>query len=69
MVWSSGVPLGLFKGARTFTLTPMDGGKTSVTVEEIFTGLLLPLIGRTIPDLQPSFNNFVEGLKQRAESM
>jgi hypothetical protein len=69
MVWSSGMPLGLFKGARTFTLTPMDGGKTSVTVEEIFTGLLLPLIGRTIPDLQPSFNNFVEGLKQRAESM
>jgi hypothetical protein len=68
MVWSSGMPLGLFKGARTTTLTPMDDGKTSVTVEEVFSGLLSPLIGRTIPDLQPSFDNFVEGLKQRAES-
>ena len=67
MVWSSGMPLGLFKGARTFTLEPLDGGRTRVTTREVFGGLLLPLIGRTIPDLQPSFDQFVEALKARAE--
>src|ERR1700678_3014630 len=28
MVWSSGMPLGLFKGERTFTLEPGSGGVT-----------------------------------------
>ncbi len=68
MVWSSGMPLGLFKGARTFTLTPKDNGTTDVKTHEQFTGLLLPIIGRTIPDLQPSFNQFAEALKSRVES-
>lgn len=67
MVWASGMPLGLFKGARTFTLTPRDENTTDVDVREVFSGLLLPLIGRTIPDLSQSFEDFVEGLKQRAE--
>src|SRR6476469_8769999 len=26
MVWSSGMPFGLFKGVRTFTLEPLDKG-------------------------------------------
>src|SRR3954462_12924199 len=26
MTWSGGMPLGLFKGVRTFTLAPQDGG-------------------------------------------
>ena len=67
MVWSSGMPLGLFKGARTFTLEPLDKGLVKFKVEEIFTGLLLPLIGRTIPDLNPTFAAFAKGLKERAE--
>jgi len=67
MVWSSGMPLGLFKGARTFTLTPKGKGAVEVATKEEFSGLLLPLIGRTIPDLTESFQNFAAGLKKAAE--
>ena len=67
MVWSSGMPLGLFKGARTFTLTPVDGGIKVKTREE-FSGLLLPLFRGQIGDLQPTFDAFAEALKVKAES-
>ncbi len=67
MVWSSGMPLGLFKGERTFLLTPQDNGAVEVSVREEFTGLLAPLITRSIPDLTESFQQFVAGLKKRAE--
>jgi hypothetical protein len=67
MVWSSGMPLGLFKGERTFTLEKLSNGRVKFQCQEVFTGLLLPLIGRTIPDLQPSFDAFAVGLKARAE--
>lgn len=66
MVWSSAMPLGLFRGARTFRLEPIDGG-TRVTTREVFGGLLLPLIGRTIPDLGPSFEQFAAALKAEVE--
>lgn len=69
MTWSSGMPLGLFKAARTFTLNKQSDGMTEVIVREQFNGLLLPLIGRTIPNLTPVFEDFVAGLKQHAESM
>ena len=67
MVWSGGMPLGLFKGVRTFTLSPQGNGVTTLTVREEYTGPLLSLIWRSMPDLQPSFNQFANGLKQRAE--
>lgn len=67
MVWSGGMPMGLFKGVRTFTLTPDDGG-TRVDVREVYTGPLLPMIWPSIPDLGPSFNQFVTGLKRKAEA-
>ena len=66
MVWKSGMPLGLFSGARTFTLTPTAEG-TAFTVREEFRGIMLPLIRRSMPDLQPSFDKFARGLKARAE--
>lgn len=68
MVWASSMPLGLFKGARTFTLTPQGIGITRFELREVFSGLLLPLIGRTLPDLNNAFAQFATGLKQRAES-
>ena len=67
MVWSGGMPLGLFKGVRTFTLTPQADGVTTFTVREEYTGPLLPLIWPSIPDLGPSFQQFATGLKSRAE--
>ncbi len=66
MVWSGGMPLGLFTGVRTFSLTPA-GGKTDFHMREEFRGLLAPLIGRSIPDLTPSFDKFARGLRALAE--
>jgi hypothetical protein len=55
MVWSGGMPLGLFRGVRTFTLSPQANGATTFTMREEYTGPLLPLIWRSMPDLGPSF--------------
>lgn len=67
MRWTGGMPLGLFTGERTFTLTPSGDGETRFTVREEYTGPLLGLIWRSIPDLGPSFETFARGLKERAE--
>jgi hypothetical protein len=67
MRWSGGMPLGLFKGVRTFRLTP-NGGTTRFEMREEFTGPMLPLIWRSMPDLGPSFAQFATGLKARAEA-
>lgn len=66
MVWEGGMPLGLFKGVREFTLTPTREG-TEFHMRERMTGVLAPLIGRSIPDLTPSFEKFASGLKALAE--
>jgi hypothetical protein len=66
MTWSGGMPLGLFKGVRTFSLTP-DGDGTRFTMREEYTGPLLGLIWRSMPDLGPSFEQFARGVKARAE--
>jgi hypothetical protein len=66
MTWSGGMPLGLFKGVRTFSLTA-SGTTTRFTMREEYTGPMLPLIWRSMPDLGPSFDQFARGLKQRAE--
>lgn len=67
MVWSGGMPLGLFKGVRTYTLTPQNNGTTTFTMREEYTGPMLPMIWRSMPDLGPSFTQFANGLKQRVE--
>jgi hypothetical protein len=67
MVWTGGMPLGLFRGVRTFTLTPSAEG-TAFTMREAYGGLLRPLIARSMPDLSPSFEQFARGLKQRSEA-
>ena len=65
MTWSGGMPLGLFKGVRTFTLSPDNGG-TRFHMREEYSGPLLPMIWRTMQDLGPSFEQFARGLKERA---
>lgn len=64
---SGGMPLGLMRGIRTYTLTPR-GEHTDFSMREVFSGPMLPLIRRSIPDLQPSFEQYVRGLKARAEA-
>jgi hypothetical protein len=67
MTWTGGMPLGLFTGVRSFRLAPTDSG-TKVTMREEYSGPLAGLMSRSIPDLQPSFDTFVTGLKARAEA-
>ncbi len=67
MVWTGGMPLGLFKGERTYTLEPKSDGSVAVTTSEVFSGLISPLITRSMPDMQPSFDEFVVALKKRSE--
>src|ERR1039458_2260003 len=43
MVWSDGMPLGLFKGVRTYSLNPTDAG-SEFEMEEVYSGPLAPLI-------------------------
>jgi len=66
MVWADGMPLGLFRGVRTYRLDPAPGGTTFSMTEE-FTGPLSGLIARSIPDLTDSFHQFADGLKAAAE--
>ena len=61
MVWSSGMPLGLFTGRRRFRLTPA-GPATEFVMREDYTGPLAAMMFRMIPDLQPSFEAFAAGL-------
>ncbi len=67
MTWSGGMPLGLFKGVRTFTLQSVSESETSFTVKEVFSGPMLALIGKSIPDMTDPFQQFVDGLKAHAE--
>jgi hypothetical protein len=67
MLWTGGMPLGLFTGRRSYTLTPTSQGEVEFAMREEFSGLLAPLITRSIPDLQPAFDTFAADLKRRAE--
>lgn len=67
MVWRGGMPLGLFTGTRTYTLNER-GENTEFTMREEFTGPLVSLMWRSMPDLGPSFTKFANGLKARVES-
>ena len=68
MTWTGGMPLGLFKGVRTFTLTPHEGGIVHFELREAFSGLLFPLFAKSLPDMTEPFEGFVAGLKARAEA-
>jgi hypothetical protein len=68
MVWSDGMPLGLFRGARSFDVVARGDGTSEFRMEEVYTGLMAPLITRSIPDMTESFEMFGDGLKAAAES-
>jgi hypothetical protein len=67
MVWTGGMPLGLFTGTRTFTLTE-TAGETDFSMEEVYSGPLAGVVTRSIPDLAPSFEEFARCLKTAAEA-
>lgn len=66
MVWSDGMAP-MFKGERTFTLTPRADGTTEFEMVESFAGLMLPMIKRSLPDFGPVFDRYALDLKSEAE--
>jgi len=67
MVWKGGMPLGLFTGTRTFTLTP-NGAGTQFQMREVYDGPMTELIWKSMPDLNPSFEQFATALASSAEA-
>ena len=66
MTWSGGMPLGLFTGRRTFSVTATNES-VMVSIEEVFTGPLSGLMQRVMPDLRPSFMQLLAHVKKQAE--
>lgn len=67
LVWSDGMAP-MFKGVRTYTLTPQANGSTDFTMVEVFSGIMLPMIAGSLPDFGPSFEQYAADLKRAAES-
>lgn len=67
MVWAGGMPLGLFQGVRTFDVRNAVAGTVEFSMREEYSGLLAGVITKSIPDLQPAFDEFAACLKARAE--
>jgi hypothetical protein len=67
MVWSDGMAP-MFKGVRTFALTPGKDGATIFSMTERFSGLMLPMIKGSLPDFGPIFETYATDLKRAAES-
>jgi uncharacterized protein YndB with AHSA1/START domain len=66
MEWTGGLPLGLFTGRRTLTLTSRGGG-TEFQMLVQMSGPLAGLIVKSVGDRQSEIDGFSAGLKARAE--
>lgn len=58
---------GLFDGEHYFLLEPIVEGRTRLTQGEKFSGLLVGLLGGTLPAVEAGFQAMNAALKQRAE--
>jgi hypothetical protein len=66
MMWADGMAP-MFRGERTFTLTPNDDGTTEFAMRETFAGLMLPMIKGSLPDFRPVFDQYAADLKLACE--
>jgi hypothetical protein len=66
MTWTGGVA-GVFKGVRVFTLTPRRDGSTDFTMEEWFSGVMLPIVSRWLPVFGVIFEQYAHDLKRESE--
>ena len=65
MVWESGF-WPMFKGVRTYRLQE-EKDSTLLALEECFSGLLLPLVKKKLPDCETIFGTYVGDLKRILE--
>jgi hypothetical protein len=66
MVWRDGAAP-MFQGVRTYTLTPQSDGSTEFSMVEVLSGLMLPMIGGSLPDFASPFERYAADLKKEAE--
>jgi hypothetical protein len=66
MEWSDGMAP-MFKGVRTFTLSAKPDGSTDFAMDEVFAGVMLPMIKGSLPDFGPAFETYASDLKREAE--
>jgi len=66
MAWIGGFAP-LMKGVRTFELRPRSDGSTGFIMQERFSGLMLPLARRSMPDFGPIYERFADDLRRAAE--
>ena len=67
MEWTGGIPLGLFVGRRTFTVTSTPRG-VEFRLHLRMSGPLSSLIIKSVGDRQPEVDSFAAALKARAEN-
>jgi len=58
----------LLVSERTYRLTPRPLGSTELAIDEVFQGLLLPMIARSLPDFSAMFERTATDLKAAAEA-
>lgn len=66
MLWIGGF-FPMFKGVRTFELNPRGDDTTDFVMDERFSGLMLPLAQRAMPDMGPVFARYAADLQREAE--
>lgn len=66
MTWTARLPLGLFKGVLTFTLTPV-GVMTRLRVRGESRGPLRSVVLTALPGMAETLANYVRAVQKRAE--
>ncbi len=65
MIWSDGAAP-FFRGVRTFELD-RAGNETVFRMNEVMSGVFLPMIKGSLPDFAPVFEQYARDLKRAAE--
>jgi len=66
MLWGDGAAP-MFKGRRSYTLSPRADGIVEFSMVEVFSGIMLPMIKGSLPDFGPVFEQYAADLKKAAE--
>jgi hypothetical protein len=66
MVWRDGFAP-MFRGVRTFTLVARGAARTEFAMREVLSGLMLPLVRKSLPDFGPAFETYAADLQRAAE--
>jgi hypothetical protein len=59
---------GVFDGEHIFRIEPLEGGRSRFVQAERFSGMLVPLFGKTLEQTRRGFEAMNEALRRRAEA-